>query len=645
MNQTLRVTAVLSLLSLFIITLAALLHVPPTTAAPAATPVIRLEAITDNLYSPTEITHSGAPGDQRLFIAQQSGLIHVIDASGARLPTPFLNLQSEVRFFGESGLLGLAFHPNFAQNGAFFVSYVNKESASVIARFTVNPATPNVADPASKQIILTFPQPDEGHNGGGLRFGPDGALYASFGDGGPQEDPFNRAQNRALLLGKILRLDVDGGGLPPDCGSGAYTIPADNPFVGQAGACAEIWAFGLRNPWRISFDPATGDLFIADVGQNEREEVNVLPAGSGGHNLGWRCYEGTRPFNTEGCPGSGFTFPVFEYAQGAPAFHCSVTGGAVYRGADYPLLYGRYLLADFCSGHLWTLQRQGGGWSHLALGQTVDNPTTFGVDGRGELYVGAHGGTIYRIHEETPPPQLSLSKQGPAQVQAGAPVVYTLTVTNAGGALAGSLVITDTLPAGAVYVSSSDGGALGDGVVSWSLPAPGGGQSRSVQLTVTAVTDLRNDDYGVTLPPWPTVRGAPAVETAVAGDTLTLQKSGPAHVSSGAPIDYTLTVGNSSGQTLSGVLVTDTLPALTAFAGSSDSGLPLDGVVYWNLAPLPPHSTRALTLTVQPLVTGTLAVRNEQYGAAADGGHAAPPGPPVITFVDGRFLYLPLILR
>jgi glucose/arabinose dehydrogenase len=266
------------------------------------------------LTSIVGITHAG---DDRIFVVNQRGFIHIVSANGVVNPLPFLNISDRVVYGGERGLLGLAFHPQYKSNGYFFVNYIGKGDSTHISRFQVNATDGNLADPQIELKILTVPQPYSNHNGGDLCFGPDGYLYIGLGDGGSGGDPGNRAQNPQQLLGKILRIDVDNGN--------PYTVPSTNPYFGSSTVLPEIWAMGLRNPWRFSFDRLTGDLWIADVGQNAFEEVNFQVAGSkGGENYGWKCYEGNQVYNASACNSEiSFSFPVFAYPQD---IECSVTG-------------------------------------------------------------------------------------------------------------------------------------------------------------------------------------------------------------------------------------------------------------------------------------------------------------------------------
>ncbi len=333
--------------------------------------------VVSGLTSPVGV-ESARDGSGRLFVVDQTGTVQIV-RDGQMEATPFLDLSGSVSLGNEQGLLGLVFHPDYSANGQLFVNYTDLNGDTVIARFEVQANDPDQVDPLSETIILTIDQPYANHNAGDLAFGPDGLLYIPTGDGGFRDDPQNRAQDLGSWLGKILRIDVDSGT--------PYAVPSTNPFVGVSGAVPEIWAYGLRNPWRVSFDPANGDLYIADVGQNSREEINVHRSGSAaGTNYGWRCREGTLDYITDPpCTGT-LTDPVFEYTHDAG--NCSVTGGRVYRGLETPRLDGVYLLADYCSGKLWGLAPDdAAGWSSTELVDTTRRPVAFGEDGNGELYM------------------------------------------------------------------------------------------------------------------------------------------------------------------------------------------------------------------------------------------------------------------
>lgn len=352
-------------------------------------PDIVLTKYAGGLSQPTHITHAG-DGSGRLFVVEQAGNIKIIK-EGIVQSTPFLDITSKVTCCGERGLLSVAFPPDYRSKGYFYVDYTDLSGDTVVARYrTINP---DMADPETEEVLLKVDQPFSNHNGGQLAFGPDGYLYIGMGDGGSGGDPFNNAQNPSSLLGKILRIDVESGTSP-------YSIPPDNPFVGTPGYRAEIWAIGLRNPWRFSFDRETNDLFIADVGQNLYEEIDYQPASSGGgENYGWRIMEGLHCYNPNPCDRTGLVLPVAEYdhSQG-----CSVTGGMVYRGRDFPGMQGIYLYGDFCSGRVWGLKKEGGSWRNKPLLDTPYQISTFGEDEEGELYLSDYSiGAIYRVTEDT----------------------------------------------------------------------------------------------------------------------------------------------------------------------------------------------------------------------------------------------------
>jgi glucose/arabinose dehydrogenase len=350
-----------------------------------------LTEIASGFDRPLFVTNAG---DDRLFILEQSGLIKIWQG-GALLPTPFLDVSQLIStdVFGggytERGLLGLAFHPNYAQNRQFYINYTNRSNnGTVVARYLTSPDDPNVALPASAETIFTHSQPFANHNGGHLEFGPDGYLYISMGDGGSGGDPMENGQNPATVLGAILRIDVDS--------ASPYAIPADNPAATvNPDLAPEIWAWGLRNVWRFSFDSATGDLYIADVGQNAWEEVNFEPAGSpGGVNYGWNIFEGTHQYSGAPDPG-GLTLPIFEYDRGQGQ---SITGGYVYRGAALPSYDGAYFFGDFGSGNIWSSWRDASGaWQTGVFMFTRNNISSFGVDVNGELLVVNYSGSVLRL--------------------------------------------------------------------------------------------------------------------------------------------------------------------------------------------------------------------------------------------------------
>jgi hypothetical protein len=340
------------------------------------------------LRSPLDL--QSAPGDaERLYVVEQGGRIRVV--RNAQLTTgSFLDIASRISSGGERGLLGLAFHPQFATNRRFFVNYTNSGGNTHIAEFRASSA--DAADPASERVLLVVSQPFANHNGGGLAFDNSGRLLIALGDGGSGGDPQNNGQRLDTLLGKILRIDVDG--------AAPYGLPADNPFLGSAGARGEIWALGLRNPFKIAIDRPTGDLYIGDVGQNRVEEIDVAAAPRrGGENYGWRLTEGSQCFNpSSGCDRTGQTAPVYEYGH---AEGCSVTGGVVYRGCRVPALAGSYFFGDFCSGLVRSFRFASGQASELRDWTSgmrgVNAPSSFGLDAAGEVYIVDYDGELYRL--------------------------------------------------------------------------------------------------------------------------------------------------------------------------------------------------------------------------------------------------------
>jgi glucose/arabinose dehydrogenase len=359
---------------------------PPVTG----TPNLTLTRVASGLNQPVDL--QVPPGDRaRLFVLEQAGRIRIV-RGGAVVGTPFLDIMSRVGSGGERGLLGLAFHPQYPQNGRFFVNYTDRGGDTHISEFRAS-GNADVADAGSERELLFVEQPFANHNGGGLAFGPDGMLYVALGDGGSGGDPFGNGQSLRTPLGKVLRIDVDRGG--------PYAVPPDNPFANRADAFREIWAYGLRNPWRITFDRATGDLYIGDVGQNQVEEIDVgVASRRGGENYGWNITEGSQCFRpASGCNTAGLTPPVTEYRHNAG---CSITGGYAYRGCRMPGYAGTYFYGDFCTGLVRSFRFQNGratderDWTN-ALGSGRLSVSSFGIDAEGEVYLVHYGGEIYRI--------------------------------------------------------------------------------------------------------------------------------------------------------------------------------------------------------------------------------------------------------
>ena len=361
-------------------------------------PIIELQEFATGLTAPVGLVNCG---DDRVFAVCQEGFIMIIDTNGVVDPVPFLDIDARVESDANAhGLLGVVFHPDYATNGYFYVNYINNEMNTVIARFSVSLGDPDIADTTSEQILLIVAQPYTVHKGGDIHFGPDGYLYFPLGDGGVvipggPGDPDNRAQNPTTYLGKMLRIDVDGA-LP-------YEIPATNPFFGAVDTLNEIWAIGLRNPWRFSFDRLTGDMWLPDVGQDLWEEVNYEPGGfAGGNNYGWRCYEANAEYNFDSCDGGvEYTFPIHDYGHNDTTGGYSVTGGYVYRGTDFPGLNGLYIYCDYVTGNFYTLKPDGlGGWTNTIYDHLLEGVVSFGEDKAGEMYcVVRNSGIVYHVND------------------------------------------------------------------------------------------------------------------------------------------------------------------------------------------------------------------------------------------------------
>jgi uncharacterized repeat protein (TIGR01451 family) len=428
--------------------------------------------------NPVHITHAG-DGSQRLFVVEQEGRIRIVK-SQTLLSTAFLDISSRVSCCGERGLLSVAFPPNYANKGHFYVNYTNNDGNTVIARYRVT-SDPDVANLNSEEILLTIEQPFANHNGGQIAFGPDGYLYIGMGDGGSNGDPQGNGQRPETLLGKLLRIDVESGVTP-------YAVPSNNPFVQSRFYRGEIWALGLRNPWRFSFDRQTGDLYLGDVGQGSYEEINFQSRASfGGENYGWNIMEGKHCFNSDSCNQTGLVLPIVEYRHSEG---CSVTGGVVYRGQQYPRLQGLYLYGDYCSGTIWGLK---GTSTAVQQGLLLDSGysiSTFGEDEAGETYVADHGGgTIYRITDPNAPSGANLTlsvTDAPDPVIVNNELTYSATITNNGPSSTAGVQMNILLPAGATFVSvsSSQGSCTGTATVNFQLNTLANGAKATVTLVL-----------------------------------------------------------------------------------------------------------------------------------------------------------------
>lgn len=369
-----------------------------------AQPLISYAAVINTgLSSPIDVVNAG-DGTNRIFVVQRGGTIRVYNGTNFSFLGTFLTLSGNFTTGGERGLLSLAFHPNYETNRYFYVYYTNGAGGVNVDRFQTSAADPNVADAATRTNIMSFTKPVvyTNHNGGKLNFGTDGNLYFALGDSGSSGDPGNLAQNGNSYWGKMMRINVDNFTTAP-----YYTVPADNPYVSDPGVLDEIWSIGLRNPWRWSFDRQTGDMWIADVGQNVLEEVNFRPAAStGGRNYGWRCYEGNSVYNTSGCLAqSNYETAIFEYPHNNTTGGFSITGGYVYRGAEYAFLNGYYLCADYVSGNSWLIWSNGvGGWNSAIQTGLPGSIVSFGESENGTLYALSLSGALYKVNATNPIP-------------------------------------------------------------------------------------------------------------------------------------------------------------------------------------------------------------------------------------------------
>ena len=461
--------------------------------------------------SPIAVTHAG---DGRLFITLKDGRI-VIHDGVAVLPVPFLDIRHLVRSDGfEQGLLSVAFHPGYPAVPYFYVDYTELDNDTVIARYEVDPADPDRALPDSALTVLALDQPFRTHNGGQLQFGPDGYLYIGMGDGGSAGDPQCHAQRSDSLLGKLLRIDVDGGD-----GERPYGIPPDNPFVGPGDPLDEVWALGLRNPWRFSFDRLTGDLYLADVGQGQREEIDYQPAGDGGgQNYGWDRVEGFHcrgpvpgcPPGVPPCGSPALTPPILDYDHGDGG--CAVIGGYVYRGAALPGLAGLYIYGDFCSGELRAADQEGGVWRSRPLSLSLPLLTSFGEDAAGELVLTSFGG-VYRLTDAAPRGALELAQAAYEAGEGSGMLTVTVRRVDADEGAVAVRIATEpgTATAGADFTAV-------DGTLSW---ADGDGADKTFTVPLLADAAIEPDEtftVRLTAPTGGAVLGSPAAATVTLHD-------------------------------------------------------------------------------------------------------------------------------
>lgn len=466
---------------------------------PDVPPNIALRRIADGFSQPTAVTSTGVQFDSRLFVLERSGKIKIIK-DGAVNNVSFLDLEGQVAIDrSERGLLGLAFDPNYATNGYFYINYSDNRSDTrgdtIVKRFKVS-VNPDVADSASGETILEVEQDFWNHNGGWLAFDPDGELVIGMGDGGSGGDPNNRAQSRDTLLGKMIRINVHGSGVPADNGCGRirnYRIPESNPRpFGSDGWCSEIWSYGWRNPWRFSFDSANGDMWAGDVGQVSFEEINFEAANSPAlQNYGWRCYEGNSIYGPGNCTlnNADRVDPVTDYGR---TLGTSITGGYVYRGTAFPAMQGHYFYGDFGSGRLWSIEKENG-FAVSELDNTPYNISSFGEGTDDELYLSDYGGGIYQLITQFGA-KVELTASSLAEVNGM--IQYTLTVTNLGTDDLSDVTVTNTIPAGVVYLS---GGSEAGGVVTLNVGEIGAGSSKTVSWfgRSASVSTVANSQFNV----------------------------------------------------------------------------------------------------------------------------------------------------
>ncbi len=553
-------------------------HYQPATLAASTAFTIGLELVADGLSSPVHVTHAG-DNSGRLFVIEQAGKVRVIK-HGVLLASPYLTITTQVVCCGEQGLLSIAFDPDFQATRTFYLNYTDLAGNTVIERYTVADAAADVANVVSHNVVLTIDQPEANHNGGQLQFGPnDNYLYIGMGDGGgggDQHGPLGNGQNPAVLLGKMLRINVRG--VP------TYTIPATNPFTQTAGYRPEIWALGVRNPWRFAFDRATGDLFIGDVGQNCWEEIDHQAANSaGGQNYGWRQMEGLRPFNVNNffdclqapVMPAGLTLPVAVYGRDQGS---AVVGGYVYRGQQYPQLTGFYFYADEGSGRIWALERTAPNtWASTEKLNSPYNISSFGEDQPGEIYLASYGtGEIYQLVSAPSVPlsiDLSTSTKtvSPGIAQHNSVVTYTIAIRNTGDPFTQTVRVTDTLPLGLSYVPGSFAATSGTvdasavPILKWQGSL---GNAPVVTLTyaakvnaLTAQTITNTAQINPVISPTLSRSAVLTVLNAPPNFSSSTKQASASAVVTGEVLTYTIELRNLGGPAVSVVRITDTLPA------------------------------------------------------------------------------------
>jgi len=573
-------------------TSAALIFISAEPAAAQSWPQVSFSQPIDGFIHPTHLA-SARDGSGRLFVVEQPGRIRIIK-NGALLVTPFLDITARLgNVVGSQGLLSVAFPPNFANKQHFYVNYVVPPAGCsgvcdgivVVARYHVT-ANPDVADADSEEILLTE-EPFSDHWGGELAFGPlDGYLYFGIGTGSGGS-PNGLGQDVSVLRGKIMRIDVETGN------PATYTIPPSNPYANTANARGEIWALGVRNPWSSSFDRQTGDFYIADVGQSTREEVDFQPAGSpGGVNYGWNIMEGSLCFSPPtGCDTTGLTLPVAQYDH---SLGCSITGGTVYRSTLYPSFQGIYFYGDWCSGHLWGLQQTGGTWQSALLYDTTLSIIGFAEDESGQLWISDYnGGAVYPL-VEGPPANIDLSllqSDSADPSPAGAQLVYTIRITNNSAPLATGVLVTDTMPASATFVSASStlGSCARSGTtVSCRIPSLAGGASATITLIVkpTMPGNIANNANVAANEPDTNISNNSSTESTTinaSSDLKVTVTDGKTTIAAGQKDTYTIKVTNAGPSNVTGVAVVDNFPAIftavtvTATGTNGASGFTVSG--------------------------------------------------------------------